>query len=242
MSQKKTKSLQKLLDTAKDIDTKKWFENYLKHEIKFRGLKTPLVTKIVKDWINEETISSDELLEVTKILFQSKYAEDKYAGSIIINLKLLHQENYQEIISQCSQALEAGHFYEWSSTDWLCVRVLSPIVQSSKKCAKEISSWHKSENLWKRRASIVSFKDSAKKSDQYHPVISKIAQKLIKEQERFIQTGIGWTMCEASKNYPEYSENFFRSNLKYCSLEIITRHAKFLPCHQELKNLKKALI
>ena len=92
MSQKKTKSLQKLLDKNANNETKKWFENYLKHEIKFRGLKTPLVTKIVKDWLKEETISSDELLEVTKILFQSKYAEDKYAGSIIINLKLLHQE------------------------------------------------------------------------------------------------------------------------------------------------------
>ena len=242
MSQKKAKSLQKLLDKAKDLETKRWFENYLKHEIKFRGLKTPLVTRILKEWLKTETISDDELLRITNVLFQSKYAEDKYAGSIIINLKLLHKESYPKIISQCSEALEDGYFYEWSSTDWLCVRVLSPIVQSSKKFAKEISSWHQSENLWKRRASIVSFKDSARKSEQYHPVISKIAKKLIKEQERFIQTGIGWTICEASKSYPDYSESFFRSNLKYCSLEIITRHAKFLPCHQELKNLKKALI
>ena len=42
--------LQGRLDAAADPATKTWFENYLKHAIGYRGVKTPVVTRIVAEW------------------------------------------------------------------------------------------------------------------------------------------------------------------------------------------------
>ena len=41
--------LQGRLDAVADPGTKTWFENYLKHAIGYRGVKTPVVTRIVAE-------------------------------------------------------------------------------------------------------------------------------------------------------------------------------------------------
>ena len=46
--------LQGRLEAVADPDTKTWFEKYLKHAIGYRGVKTPVVTRIVAEWREEQ--------------------------------------------------------------------------------------------------------------------------------------------------------------------------------------------
>ena len=50
------KKLQTKLDEVSDEKTRKWFENYLKNAISYRGVKTPAVAKIVSHWRVDEAI------------------------------------------------------------------------------------------------------------------------------------------------------------------------------------------
>ncbi len=94
--------------------------------------------------------------------------------------------------------------------------------------------------MWQKRASIVSFRH-ASSDRQYHPIIAKVIESLVRDKRRFIQTGIGWVLADMSKSYPLEAEKIFRKHIKYLDKEVITRHAKFLDCHQELKQQKKEL-
>ena len=212
--------------------------------IQYRGLKTPQVTRLVKDWYrsnNLKTYPLEEQLSLCNDLIASSYAEDKFAGTIYLQQFLLSKLEWQTLLANCDMLFQAGYFYDWSTTDWFCMRVLAPTIKRHGwSTAQVIATWRQAENLWQRRASIVSFR-SVCTDRTYHALIKEIIDDLIKEQQRFIQTGIGWVMADMSKVFPEEVESWFRDYLPQLDREVIDRHTKHLPCHQELKQLKRNL-
>ena len=227
-----------------DPKTKQWFDNYLKGAIAYRGLKTPQVTSIVKDWYLSNRLSSyplDEQLTLCGDLIAGDFAEDKFAGTIYIQKYLLKKLDYQSLLAEIDLWFRNGYFFDWSTTDWMCTRVLDPtIVKEGKDAAEIISRWRMSDNLWQKRASIVAFRH-ASSDRQYHSTIKKIIEHLVTDKRRFIQTGIGWVLADMSKSYPTEVEAIFRQYIQDLDREVITRHAKFLDCHQELQQLKRQL-
>jgi len=236
-------SLTYQISQAADEKTKQWFDNYLKGAIEYRGLKTPAVTKLVASWRKEYKLkdySLEEQLTLCEALIRSRFAEDKFAGIIYIQKYLSSELEWQQLVSFCSGLFEQGYFFDWSTTDWLCVRVLDPaIVKHGLEMGSAIALWRNSQALWQRRASIVSFRHATKDS-QYHSLIRQIIKDLVEEDQRFIQTGIGWVLADLSKPFPDEAEALFRQYLPQLSREVIDRHAKHLEAHKELKKLKRA--
>ena len=153
---------------------------------------------------------------------------------------------WQRLVPFCSALFEQGYFFDWSTTDWFCVRVLDPTIlrhgfpaaEAMATPAQGIANWCKAKQLWQRRASLVSFRHAAK-DRQYHSRIRQVIEVLVLEDQRFIQTGIGWVLADLSKPYPEAAEALFRKYLSQLSREVIDRHTKHLDAHKELKQLKR---
>ena len=232
------------IEQHSDEKTKQWFNNYLKGAIAYRGAKTPVVTKLVKEWRDRHTLTNysleTQLLLCTQLI-ASPLAEDKFAGTIYIQKNLLSKLDYTSLLSACNALFQQGYFFDWSTTDWFCTRVLDPlIIKHGLAAANIIAATRFSDNLWQRRASIVSFRHASKDS-QYHPLIEKIIADLLPSEERFIQTGIGWVLADMSKHYPEKVEALFRQYLEQLSQEVIDRHTKHLECHKQLKKQKREL-
>lgn len=238
--QKLVKLLTSHLEEHSDLQTKKWFNNYLKGAIEYRGLKTPHVTLIVKNWYESNQLGQYAPMEqfvLCRQLIASKFAEDKFAGTIYIQKFLLTKINYQELLVECNLLFQQNCFFDWSTTDWFCTRILDPtIVKHGIAAAQIIANWRYADNFWQRRAAIVSFR-GASSNQEYHSLIASIIDDLVKENQRFIQTGIGWVLADMSKIYPTEVEAIFRKYLRYFNREVIDRHSKYLPCHQELKQL-----
>lgn len=232
------------LEQNADRKTKQWFDNYLKGAIEYRGIKTPQVTNLVKDWYKTNQLNNYAIAEqftLCRSLIASKFAEDKFAGIIYIQKFLLKRIDYQELLAESNLMFQKGYFFDWSTTDWFCIRVLDPtIIKNGMKAAEIIAKWRYSDNFWQRRAAIVSFRH-ASCHEQYHNLIIQIIEDLVIEKQRFIQTGIGWVLADMSKQYPTKVEVLFRKYLEILDREVIDRHGKHLPCHQELKQLKRNL-
>ncbi|MEM9508194.1 MAG: DNA alkylation repair protein [Cyanobacteria bacterium P01_E01_bin.35] len=234
----------KQLQKCSDLKTKQWFDNYLKGAIKYRGVKTPKVARLLKEWrlANKLDIyTPQQQLILCSDLIASSFAEDKFAGIIYLHKFLIAEIDYQILLSKFNSLFKQGCFFDWSTTDWFCLRVLDPIIiNNGINAAETVSKWRYSENFWQRRASIVSFRHASLNQD-YHPLIETIISDLVKEDKRFIQTGIGWVLADMSKNYPIQVEALFRKYLHQLDKEVIDRHSKHLPCHRELKQQKRKL-
>ncbi|MEL6162077.1 MAG: DNA alkylation repair protein [Cyanobacteria bacterium J06627_32] len=215
-SRELTKALITQLDSAANEKTKQWFDNYLKGAIEYRGVKTPMVTKLVTSWKKDYNLtqySIEEQLALCELLIQSRFAEDKFAGTIYLQKFLCKILPWQQLVSFSAGLFEAGYFFDWSTTDWFCVRVLDPaIIRHGLEAAEQIAQWRTAQTLWQKRAAIVSFRHASKDS-RYHSLIKKIIADLVTDERRFIQTGIGWVLADLSKPYPNEAEALFRHYL-----------------------------
>lgn len=235
--------LQADLQSQASLETKLWFDNYLKGLIEYRGLKTPLVIKILKNWVNTYNIrrfSLKKQLKICEKLISQGYAEDKFAGIIYIQMNLINSDiNPHYILDTLNVCFEKNYFSDWSTTDWCCVRILDPMcLIHGKTVVDVVSRWYMSEHIWQRRASLVALRGISQ-DKSYHPKIRKMVQKLVKEQERFIQTAIGWLLSDMSKYYHDEVEQLFKKHIKLISMEVVKRHAKYLNSYEQLIILKK---
>ena len=230
--------LHRRLDAAADPATKAWFENYLKHVIAYRGVKTPQVARIVAEWRLAHdlgSLSDEDQLALARSLIEGRFAEDKFAGILYIQKHLLRRMDPDRILDVAEGLLTAGAFFDWSTTDWFSVRVLGPlIVRHGAPVARRIAGWRDSGNLWQRRSSIVPFR-AVVSNESHHPIIKATIAALVTERERFIQTGIGWVISDLSKAHPEVAATLVERHLADLSPEVIRRHTRHIPGHEGYK-------
>lgn len=238
------KCLVELLEAKADTKTAEWFTNYLKGEIQYRGLKTGMLKAILTDFLNKtglNELEESEQLSHIQYWLSKPMAEDKLTAilwlQIIAKSKLKKGSKCSDLnnlISTIESAFENGHIHDWSTNDWLCVRVLELIPEKAPAHVTRIESWIESESVWQRRSAILTFKKSSKQGN-YHVSIEQLIAKALPSEERFVQTGIGWVLADASRNYPEWSESLFEKYFDLLSKEVITRHTKHLPNHSDYK-------
>ncbi|BAZ40248.1 hypothetical protein NIES4101_62090 [Calothrix sp. NIES-4101] len=96
---------------------------------------------------------------------------------------------------------DEGYIKEWNTCDWFCVKVLNPLIkQQGRDCAVAVMQWCEAENLWRKRASVVSFVNIAKHGDKnfpsFTPMLLDTCGVVVRSSERFAQTGVGWCLRE----------------------------------------------
>lgn len=243
-SQVLIKDLQSILSKNASLETKKWFENYLKGAIKYRGLKTPQVQKIVYLWRKKHSLQNlptEKQLKIAASLLKEPYAEDKFAGMLYLQKYLLKKVALDELITLSSHLYDGGHIFDWSTADWYTVRVLQPLIREhERKAVLAITDWHKSTVLWKKRASVVALRECTREKSSI-PQIKKQITVLLPTNERFIQTGIGWVISDLSKNFEKAASTIIEKHFSDLSLEVIKRHTKYMEKHRTYVSEKKRL-
>ena len=163
-------NLQQRLEARANPKTKAWWESYLKHVIPFRGVKMAHIRAELHGWLGAEGImethSVEEQKQLALSLVRETHCEDKLAGILFLQEVLLPagEIDWRADLPRFAALFQEGHIYEWNTCDWFCVRVLGPLAQrEGAGCARAISAWRTSDNLWQRRASGVAFVNLARK-------------------------------------------------------------------------------
>ena len=95
-------------------ERKQWFENYIKHNTKYRGVEMATVRTELKAWYKDENIhkmSVDEQLDLALSFFEEEYAEDKLAGILFLQLYLYKEFDYKTLLIRFEQVFDNGHIY-----------------------------------------------------------------------------------------------------------------------------------
>ena len=234
--------LQERLDAVAAPHTKAWFENYLQHAITYRGVKTPVIARIIVQWQREhglDRLSLEDRLGIAKSLIEQNLAEDKFAGILCLQKYLVQQLDPHRLLEVAEELFAGGAFFDWSTSDRFSVQVLGPLIRrGGTRAAKQIAGWHTAEDLWQRRAAIVPFR-AVVRDESYHPLIKATVAVLVGERERFIQTGIGWVVSDMAKSHPDVAAALVERHFNELSAEVIRRHTRHLPDHKSYKERKR---
>ena len=223
------KSLQTSLEGISSQKKKEWWEKYMRYVIKFRGVGIPEIRKLQKDWYSNylTPLSYEEQAEVAMALFEEALAEDKLAGVLLFQNYLYDKVSLEYMMEQYETVFDKELIYDWNICDWFCVRVLSNTIKLyGMEAVDKISKWKDESYLWKARASVVAF-IGLTKHKEYYPAIFENCRTLIKRDERFAKTAVGWILHDIYKEDKEIVFDFVNQNLEYFDNESLKNATKY---------------
>lgn len=222
--------LQARLDQAASAKTKEWWERYMRQVVSFRGVGIPEIRRQLAHWRDESGIAAwanREQLGIALQLFDSPLAEDKLAGILFLQQYLYDQFAWEPLLGAYERLYAEGLIFDWNTCDWFCVRVLGPtIAQNGLPCARAIAGWRHSLDLWQARSSVVAFVPIADDT-RYYPCILDSCRVLIRREERFAKTAVGWILREISRHDQDGVKAFVETHLRGFSLESLRNALKY---------------
>jgi 3-methyladenine DNA glycosylase AlkD len=225
-----SKNIQIKITSIGKPDKANWLEKYVKHDVKSKGVGIPEIRDIVKEVTKDYKLLEFEISEQIDLLndlMNSQYTEDKLAAIIYIQLNW-NKINEHEKIALISDWFDKELITDWNVCDWLCVRLLTPMIDNwTKETLIELKKWNISQNQWKARASLVAFAQ-CKSLDKYKGFIEDFSLELIKRNERFCKTAVGWVLREYSKKDAGFVTKFLDENKNWTTKEVIKNATKYI--------------
>ncbi len=223
------------LQAKADPQVKIWWEKYVKQSAPFIGVKMPVIRSVVWAWYQQSikgNLNFDQQKELALALIGRPYSEEKLAGILFWQEILIPAGGVEcdQDVDKFAALFAAQPIYDWNVCDWFCVKVLGPLLEKGgDPCAQAMAEWRNAANLWQARASVVAFVNSAEESN-YYPLILKSAEMLIRREERFAKTAVGWILRDISKYDQSFVKAFVADNLAYFSLETLVDNSNLTSC------------
>lgn len=228
-------ALQHRLQAEADAEVKVGQDGYFKGVIFHRGVKTPAVEAVCKAFLKEVAAEPAGLRQLGLALLRQPLQEDKLAGMLCWRQCLLEAglaEQWREELRALQQIYTDGHVFAWSTCDWICGRLLAPMIKlllksepaQGEACASHVLAWCRHDNLWLRRSSVVAFVTMAKLPDDkvfpgFRASLLDALAATVRGEERFAQTGTGWVLRELGKGDSPCMLQFVGANLEHFSRE-----------------------
>ena len=216
--------LQAGLAAHADERKRAWWERYLQGEAEFRGVPTPLIRSLSGEWwerSHADALEPAAQLAICLALLRCPMTEDKLAGMLLLGERLVPDERVgcHAALPSFAELFADGYLADWNVVDWFCVRVLGPLIESAgDACARSVAGWVEAPMLWQRRAALVGFVNLAP-TGAYAELIIETAERLVRDQSRFAQTGVAWVMRELHKARPDLTEPFLERHAEDMSPE-----------------------
>ncbi len=157
-----------------------------------RTVKTVMVRKLAKQFSNELALLPwNEQVRVVQALLD--YGTDRVAHLGVFMLGLsIHQATTFDVATLGAMV---DAFRGWSVTDAFCIEVLQPLlIRFTADALSMTERWSQSENLWKRRASVVIFARKIGGSGDFTRPGLTACERLIEDSEDLVRKGVGWAL------------------------------------------------
>lgn len=170
-----------------------WFrQQHKESKLRCYGIKTPQVRKLIRKYSQRfEQLNLQEKFSLATMFYKSSFFEQTTVGDT-----LLEQSN-ENITPDTFNLLDrvVDNFQSWASVDRLCLHVLQPLLLKYREQTLQLlRKWNRSENVWKRRASIVAFVWKIGSSGEFTDEVLEFCENMIWDEEDLVLKGVGWAL------------------------------------------------
>lgn len=196
-------------------------------QLKFWGCSLPQIRSTAKNHVKD--LPTENLLPIMESLWEYRIFEPRMAGVQIMEIyaKKGDIDTALDLISCWIDDIDT-----WSLTDPLCVVCLGTLfIRDPKKIERVLGSWRKSENYWRRRATVLPYLHLSKKSFYKKEYLERIIEAMrphLTDKEFFVGKAVGWVLRELSKREPKAVRTFLDKNSDIATKLIIREGMKKL--------------
>jgi len=205
-TQKIENDIRQFLKKNADESVIKKYSRYFKEGYDPYGVAFEKITPKIDEWFNtcQKELSQKELLILCDHLMSSgKYEEANIACAFMSRLRNQYSKSLFDTVGKWFER----YVTNWAHCDSACHTILYAFLTDGVIEFKDLLVWANSPHRWKRRAAAVTLIKDFSKSGSV-PQALQVARKLILDQEKVVQQGVGWLLREAWKKSPEEIEDF----------------------------------
>jgi len=187
------------------------------------GLSSLVFTDVMKKYKKIiKGLTCDEVLELSKKFYKVRISEPIFAGTFILENRLDCMN--KKWLSFFDEVLE--YFISWGTIDDFCIDVLQPVLSEyPKETFRFLKKWNQSNNIWKRRASVVVFVRKIGESGKFTDEALTLCENLIWAKEDMVQKGVGWCLKDVMRGDKKKVFNYVKKLRKRDVPATITLYA-----------------
>jgi 3-methyladenine DNA glycosylase AlkD len=201
---------------------------YMKSAMPFHGVSNPILRQVCKVMLADVQFSSsaDWQAQILEIWRNARFREERYAA-----LHLAGDKRWQAF-----QTLSAIKMYEelivtgawWDYVDGIAAQGIGRILKGyPASMRRKMLFWSKSDDMWKRRTSILCQLTFKKETDL--ELLYACIEPSLASREFFLRKAIGWALRQYAWTDPTEIQRYVRLNQTRLST---------LSCREALKNIK----
>jgi 3-methyladenine DNA glycosylase AlkD len=196
---------------------------YFGIDYKSYGIEESEEIELIRSHLNNfEQLSLEERFELAKMFYTSGFSEQANFGDAILELSV------EDLTPTQYDFLDeiAGCLSNWAQTDWLCSRVVQPLLKRfPEETLNLLRKWNGCRNMWKRRASVVAFTRKIGESGMFTDEALELCNNLVWDREDLVRKGVGWALKDnmrgAKKRVLDYVKSLRRKGVS----SVITLYA-----------------
>ena len=171
-------------------------QHFFKEEVRSRGWYTAELRKVAVRFRRSMTQEKgmEFVVKVADKLFSGRMLEEKMFAVFLLEgqTESFGQREFRFFASWLDRVTS------WADHDGLVHYLLSPMVSADPAQCRDVLSWAKSRNRWRRRAACVALIRGARKK-HFFPEIMRVTELLLDDEDDMVQKGLGWLLREAAK-------------------------------------------
>lgn len=224
------------LRAAADERTQKSFPRFFKEEVRYYGVKVPIVVMIAKKYWKEIRLRDKrEIFSLCEELYRSGYCEEAF---VVSTWAALLSKRFEPSDIHTLRHFIDRYITNWAACDGFCNHAVGDYIEKYPEGIGELKRWTRSENRWMRRAAAVSLIVPAKRGKFLDDVFS-IADLLLTDRDDMVQKGYGWLLKEASRNHTAEVFQYVMRNKMMMPRTALRYAIELMPKDRKAEAMKK---
>ena len=210
------KKMKGALRAAGNVKKAAEMRTYMKSDMPYYGVQTPMRREIFKSLVKELVFDSAKDWEdtVLSIWDNATHREERYIAVELTQLKVTRPFQTLKTLSLYEHMIVTGAW--WDYVDDIASHNVGPLLSLYPKAMKKkMLSWSKSKNIWKRRTSIICQLGFSTETDL--DLLYACIEPSIGSNEFFLQKGIGWALRQYAWRNPKEIKRYVKQNEKRLS-------------------------
>ena len=179
---------------------------YMKSTMPFLGVRVPAVRAVVKQ--HARGITDSDLLRdaALRLWREAVHREERYAATALTGQRPLRAQ--LDMLDAHEEMIRTGAW--WDHVDEVAGRVTDTLDAHPVEVTQLLLAWTGDEDMWIRRASIIS--QLRRKDDTDRQLLTIAIESNLEESEFFIRKAIGWALRDYAKTDQQWVRDFVDSH------------------------------
>jgi 3-methyladenine DNA glycosylase AlkD len=184
---------------------------YMKSAMPYHGVHTPILSRTCKQLFSDLELASAPIWRayVLELWRGATHREERYAAILLSGDRRAARFQTPAAMPLYEELIVTGAW--WDYVDPIASGRVGPILKSyPARMKKMMLAWSRSDNVWKRRTSILC--QLGLKNDTDVELLYACVQPSMDSNEFFLQKAIGWALRQQARIDPRRVQRYVRRN------------------------------